>query len=248
MNSILRIIPNQLFKMNTFMISNFLHFYTQAFSIMSTFKFKKTRNILSVLSLLGLMAASSAVFAESPITSASAPAPVMGRALNPAKSLRQMQIHKLPALGLSIWTEDQPEWIVKLDQTPGKRPSFQVQSPEFYHPPTAMIYTSFRGEKVSTEGFPAMAKTAIQYASLNFGLKMDKARTIPVKAATYGVLKGFEGDFVGFANGTELDVKVFIAQEPGKFPIALNIYTVKGKMSNLSEVIRRGWGNVSYLE
>ena len=44
-----------------------------------------------------------------------------------------------------------------------------------------------------------------------------------------------------------MDVKIFVGQANGKFPVALSIYTLEGKMVHLAEVVRHTWGNLAYL-
>jgi hypothetical protein len=160
--------------------------------------------------------------------------------------LREMQIHKVPELGLIIWVENQPPWEAELSHASG-HPSFIVQSPDQYHPPTVMTYASWPHEHVPDVQLAQVANTAIQRASQNFGLNLGQARAVSRSAAQYGVLSGFEGQFVGRVQGVAMDVKVFVGQTSGRFPVALSLYTLKGKMGHLGEVLRRSWGQLAYL-
>ncbi|WP_114970021.1 hypothetical protein [Rhodoferax ferrireducens] len=162
------------------------------------------------------------------------------------RPLREMQIHKVPELGLAIWVENQPPWEAELSQTSG-HPSFIVQSPDHHHPPVVMTYASWPQERVSDAQLPPVASSAIQRASQNFGLNLAQARTVSRSAAQYGVLSGFEGQFVGRVQGIAMDVRVFVGQTSGRFPVALSIYTLEGKMGHLGEVLRRSWGQLAYL-
>lgn len=162
-----------------------------------------------------------------------------------SRALREMRIHKVPELGLVIWTENQPTWEATLSQING-RPSFIVQSPDNNHPPAVMTYGSWPQERVPADQFDTMAQVAIQRASQNFGFNIAQARNIKTKPLTYGTLQGVEGNFVGRVEGVEMDVKVFVGQQAGQFPVALSIYTLKGKMPHLVEVVRRAWTKLSY--
>jgi hypothetical protein len=164
----------------------------------------------------------------------------------PAAALREMQIHKVPELGLSIWVENQPAWPAQL-QTGGGHPSFVVQSPDNYHSPAVMMYSSWPKQQVTDAQMRVVANTAIQTASQNFGLDAGRARAIRQVEATHGVLKGMEGQFVGRQEGQAIDVRIFVGHSSGRFPVALTVYTLEGKMGNLSEVVRRAWGKVAYL-
>lgn len=161
-------------------------------------------------------------------------------------ALREMQIHKVPELGLAIWVENQPPWETELSRERGW-PIFVAQSPANYHPPAVMTCSSWPAERVASEHVATQARAAIQRAAQNFGLLLSVARTLPVRPARHGVLEGFESEFQGKAQGTAMDVRVFVGQQAGRFPVALSLYTLQGKMPNLNEVVRRSWGNVTYL-
>jgi hypothetical protein len=163
-----------------------------------------------------------------------------------SRDLREMQIRKVPELGLEIWVENQPAWEENLTEDQG-RPIFTTQSPDDYHPPTAMTFSAWPKERVPDAQMPTLALTAIRGAAMNFGLNAAQARSIAVLPAQHGALQGAEGDFAGFAQGVDMDVKVFVGQQSGHYPVALSIYTLKGKMPHLAEVVRRCWGNLTYL-
>lgn len=162
------------------------------------------------------------------------------------RDLRQMQVHKVSELGLTIWVENLPPWDTQLSSATG-RPTFVAQSPEGYHPPAVMTYTSFQKEKVDMTNLGGMASSAIQRASQNFGLSIAQARNLDIINVQYGKLSGFESTFKGLSNGVPMDVVVFVGQAPDRFPVALSVYTMRGKMGSLSEQRRRAWGKLDYI-
>lgn len=163
-----------------------------------------------------------------------------------AAPLREMQIHHVPELGLQIWVENQPAWEAALSDTNG-HPSFVVQSPATYHPPSVITYASWPKLSVTPEMLLGVASSAIRRASENFGLNLGQSRGISIHAANYGALQGYEADFVGQAQRVPMDVKIFVGQSAGKFPVVLCIYTLEGKMMQLKDVIRRSWQRVTYI-
>lgn len=164
----------------------------------------------------------------------------------PTAPLREMQIHNIPELGLQIWVENQPAWEAVLSNTNG-HPSFIVQSPTTYHPPAVITYASWPKLSVTSDMLPGVASAAIRRASENFGLNRGQSRGIAIHATGYGELKGYEADFVGRAQRVPMDVKIFVGQTAGKYPVVLCIYTLEGKMTQLNEVIRRSWQRVKYI-
>ncbi|MFT5591189.1 MAG: hypothetical protein ACI9ZF_003385 [Bradyrhizobium sp.] len=162
-------------------------------------------------------------------------------------ALREMQIHKVPELGLEIWVENQPAWEAKLTDVSG-HPTFVAQSPSTYHPPTVMTYASWRKLLVTPNMLPDVAASAIRQASQYFELDPGRSRMLAIKPASHGALQGFETNFAGKAEGVAMDVKIFVGQAPGQFPVALTVYTLQGKMAHLEECIRRGWGRLNYGE
>jgi hypothetical protein len=165
---------------------------------------------------------------------------------NSARALRQMQIHRLNELGLEVWVENQPVWSTQLTEN-GGHPGFVAHSPDAYHPPTVMSYGSWPAQRVPDELVTIVASSAIQRASANFGLNAGEARAIVPVAARHGELNGFEASFIGKVGARPMDVKIFVGQAPGKFPVVMSIYTLQGKLHLLDEVLRRAWGKVRYL-
>lgn len=162
------------------------------------------------------------------------------------RALREMQIYKVKELGLQIWVENQPPWSAQLSTETG-HPTFVAESPDNYHPPTVMTFASWPKERPSVQAMSDVATSAIRRASQNFGLNVRQARAIQPQPATYGVLQGYEASFYGVANGVGMDVMVFVGQAPGKFPVALTMYTLRGKIGSLAEQRRRSWTMLKYL-
>lgn len=174
-------------------------------------------------------------------------APSLGAPVQGKRELREMQVHKVPQLGLAVWVENQPPWETELSDQPG-RPVFVAQSPAGYHPPTVMTYVAFPQERVADGSIQGTALSAIRRASLNFGLSEGQSRSINPGPAIYGVLRGYEAVFIGPAHGELVDVQIFVGQETGRFPVVLTIYTMRDKLPNLVEQRRRAWSKLSYLE
>jgi hypothetical protein len=159
---------------------------------------------------------------------------------------RPMKVHQLPELGLEVWTEYDPLWITEI-RYHGRKPVFMAQTPPLVYPPAAMSVVSFPGMSVTSEEMEEVARTAIQTGAKNYKVFEEIISQLKLIKATYGVLTGYESDFSGLAQGDEVDVKVFVGHQPGKGPVMLQIYTLKGKLPHVSEQIRRSWNNVSYL-
>jgi hypothetical protein len=193
---------------------------------------ERTRVRMLGCAVLGAMLAASGI-------AATAPAARTG-----AAALREMQVYKLHELGLEVWVENQPPWTTTLSMQAG-HPTFVAQSPDNYHPPAVMTFASW--PQARTADMRDVALTAIRRASRNFGLNLGQARGIQVLPASYGVLQGYEALFDGSADGTAMDVIIFVGQAPGKFPVALTIYTMRGKMDSLAEQRRRSWTKLAYL-
>jgi hypothetical protein len=87
----------------------------------------------------------------------------------------------------------------------------------------------------------------LQQAARNYGLSDAEISVIPLNPATYGELKGYEAEFPAVADSVPVDVRVFFGHEPGKPVVAMQVYTLRGKMPHLAEQIRRSWSHVAYL-
>jgi len=162
------------------------------------------------------------------------------------RAKRPMTVHKLEELGLEIWTEGEPEWETELLHY-GKKAVFTAQSPVLYYPPAAMSYASFPGMEVDSQELQEVALSAIQQSGRNYQLSAESVEQIAPVAVTYSELTGYEATFSGRAHEEDVDVKVFVGHKPGKGPVVMQGYTLKGKLPHISEQIRRAWENVTYL-
>lgn len=159
-----------------------------------------------------------------------------------------MLVHEIRQLGIAVWTDAQPEWETSLQRgRGGGPPTFVVESPDDHQPPAVMTITAWRKERVPAEHLQTMAVTAIRTASGNYGVSKARALAIDVQPQAWGGLSGYQGVFTGRAQGTRMDVKVFVGQQDGKYPVVAQIYTLAGKMKEFDEIIRRCWSNINYL-
>jgi hypothetical protein len=160
---------------------------------------------------------------------------------------RPMVVHKLAELGLEIWTEGNPVWDTELGRQPGEpRPIFSAETPGQAYPPAGMTW-AVPGISAQAEELPQVARGALRQAARNYGLGDDVIRSIALKPAKYGELQGFEAEFPAVADDVPVDVRVFFGHQPGKPLVAMQVFTLRGKLRHLSEQIRRSWGNVRYL-
>lgn len=184
-----------------------------------------------------------ALAAFSGLARAGVPIDAQGR----PRALREMWRRPTPELGLDIWIENQPAWMAELVSVNGQT-QLAVQSPDFYHPPAAIVYASWPEQRVAQgEPLRGVADAAIRRASQNFGLNKFRSRQIDIVPAARGALKGYAGDFVGRVEGVDMDVTVFVGQAPGRFPVSVTVYTLQGKMPLLSEALRRSFAKFGYL-
>lgn len=194
-----------------------------------------------ICSGVAVLCGTGAVFAQT-----STKSPRIARYISGDRSLREMQIHHIKEMGLEIWIENQPPWTTGVQKQNG-RSLFTAQSPDRYHPPSAMTFSGWNDKVVSEGELPGVARSAIVHGAQNFGVSAGEARALAVLPANHGVLQGLEARFSGEAQDLLMDVQIFVGQAPGKFPVALTVYTLKDKMVHLEDVIRRSWSNVQYL-
>lgn len=161
---------------------------------------------------------------------------------------RQMTVHKVVEIGLEIWTEANPPWDTALSREPGApRPVFSAETPGQTYPPAGMTF-AVPGITASDAEFRQIALGALRQAASNYGLAEVDVRKIALEPATYGQLSGFEAEFPASQQDVEVDVRVFFGHQPGKPVVAMQVFTLRGKLPHLSEQIRRSWGNVRYLK
>ena len=160
------------------------------------------------------------------------------------RAKRAMEIHSVPEIGLKVWVENEPPWEAKLARR-GTVIQYVVESPDQYHPPTALIYGIYTGVTGDYRDLRTVAETAVRTAANGYGVRQSE--NLQVRAAGYGTLSGYETQFTGRLNGEPVEVRLFIGGEPGKPLVLAQAITQPGKLVHLSEVLRRAWSNLSYL-
>ncbi len=160
---------------------------------------------------------------------------------------RPMLIHKLPELGLQIWTEMTPEWLVETTSHKN-RSVFTAQTPVASYPPAAFTFSSFAEMRIDDTELRDIAVDVMSAALKNYHSEDFVIATEALTPATYGVLTGYELKFRGNANGELVEVAVFLGQSPNEFPVLLQAYTLAGKLDAIAENMRRSWTSVRYLK
>ena len=160
------------------------------------------------------------------------------------RALRAMEVHTVPEIGLKVWVEKDPLWEAALARR-GTRVQYVVESPDHYHPPSALIYSLYKGVTGDYRGLRTLAETAVRTAAAGYGVQ--NSENLQVRAARYGVLNGYEADFTGRLDGEPVEVRLFIGGEKGKPLVTAQAITQPGKLVHLAEVLRRAWSNLSYL-
>lgn len=166
-------------------------------------------------------------------------------AAKPIPAKRPMIIHKVQALGLEIWTEAEPEWVVSTARKNGQT-TFSAETPALTAPPAGMSWTSNPGIRFTAAEIREGARGAIRQAALNYRVPANQA--LDLRAAQYGDLTGYEADFPASAYGTPVDVRVFCGHQPGKPAVVMHAFTLRGKLPHIAEHMRRSWTHVRYLQ
>jgi len=161
-----------------------------------------------------------------------------------ARAGRPMIIHRLPALGLEIWTEQDPEWETHLSQRAGAA-IFTAETPALTYPPAHMSWTTLPQLKFNERDFEAGAKGALHQAAANHHIQAPTQ--IPVTHQQYGDLTGYETIFEARSENIPIEVRMFCGHRPGHPPVLMQLTTLKHKSTHLAEHIRRSWNNVRYL-
>ena len=157
---------------------------------------------------------------------------------------RPMVIHKVTALGLEIWTEANPEWEARLEFR-NSQPVFIAETPALSTPPAGMSWAANPGIEFSAGEMSDGARGAMQQAAWNYG-SQDWNR-LELRPASYGDLAGYETFFPGVAYGMPVDVRMFCGHQPGKRAVVMHAFTLRGKLGQISEHVRRSWTHVRYL-
>ncbi len=159
---------------------------------------------------------------------------------------RTMRSYKELDMGIQIWTEHEPAWIVEKKYL-GRRPVFLTQSPPNAYPPASMSIISYANMTGGSEAFEEYTEIALKQGLRNFGIAPESAVNIERVPAAYGDLSGIELNFGATIYGAAADVKLFIGHGKSRGPVMLQLYTLPGKMSHLGDHIKRSWSNIRYL-
>ncbi len=156
---------------------------------------------------------------------------------------RPMIIHRLSAMNLEIWTEQDPEWETRLSQS-AHALTFTAETPALAYPPTHMSWTispqlTFKPDELETATLGVLHQMAIHY------------RTLPpnqISEARYGELTGYEATFQAEPKNIPIEVRVFCGHREGMPMVVMQVVTLKGKLAHVAEHVRRSWTHVRYLD
>lgn len=157
---------------------------------------------------------------------------------------RPMIIHRLPTLGLEIWTEQDPEWETHLSDRAGAA-TFIAETPALTYPPAQMSWTTLPQLRFDPRDLQAGAEGALHQVAANHHLQAPTQ--IPITSRQYGDLIGYETTFAARSHNIPIEVRAFCGHRPGKQPVLMQVTTLKNKTAHLAEHIRRSWNNVRYL-
>ena len=149
-------------------------------------------------------------------------------------------------MGLERWTEHHPLWYVERRYI-GSKPVFLAQSPPKVYPPASMSVISYANQLSNDADFKTVAINAFHDGFSHYSVPEIERVDIYPQPKQYGELEGFEVNFNATVHGLRADVKIFIGSKEDKGPVLLQLYTLEGKMSHLSEQIRRSWTNIRHL-
>jgi hypothetical protein len=156
---------------------------------------------------------------------------------------RPMIIHRLPALGLEIWTEQDPEWETHLSEG-NTAATFVAETPALTYPPALMSWTTLPQLRFNTRDLEASAKGALDQLATNHHAQ-PPAR---ITRQQYGDLTGYEATFEAHSQNIPIEVRAFCGHRPGHAPVLMQVTTLKNKSAHLAEHIRRSWTHVRYLQ
>jgi len=161
------------------------------------------------------------------------------------RAKRPMSVFHAHALGLEVWVEQQPAWTVT-EFSEHAQSVLLASTPPHYYPPATLSYATLHLPRARTAKLAELARGMIDGAARRFGVQ--EPGSIALTPARYNNIPGYEATFVGSAEGARYDVKVFVGRQPGRSPIALEAYTLEGKLPALNEALRRAWSHVRYME
>ena len=157
---------------------------------------------------------------------------------------RPMIIHRLPTLGLEIWTEQDPEWETQLSTRSGAA-TFTAETPALTYPPAQMSWTTLPQLRFDTRDLKTGAEGALHQVAANHHLRAPTK--IPITRQQYGELMGYETIFEATSQNIPIEVRAFCGHTPGKQPVLMQLTTLKHKSAHLAQHVRRSWNNVRYL-
>lgn len=157
---------------------------------------------------------------------------------------RPMIIHRLPELGLEIWTEQDPEWDTHLSTRSGAA-TFIAETPALTYPPAQMSWTTLPQLRFDPRELKAGAEGALHQLAANH--QLQSPTQIPITSQQYGDLIGYETVFEARSQNIPIEVRAFCGHSPGRQPVLMQLTTLKNKSGHLAEHIRRSWNNVRYL-
>jgi hypothetical protein len=157
---------------------------------------------------------------------------------------RPMIIHRLPALGLEIWTEQDPEWETHLSERSGAA-TFVAETPALTYPPAQMSWTTLPQLRFDPGDLQSGAEGALHQLAANH--QVQAPTQVPITRQQYGDLIGYETLFEARSENIPIEVRAFCGHRPGKQPVLMQVTTLKNKSAHLAEHIRRSWTNVRYL-
>lgn len=192
--------------------------------------FRRTRHWVSLTAtttifLLGLMAAQSTASAAT-------------------RTGRPMIVHRLPSLGLEIWTEQDPEWETHLTERTNAA-TFIAETPALSYPPAQMSWTTLPQLRFDPQDLEAGAQGALHQVAASHHVRAPTQ--IPITRQQYGDLIGYETTFEAESQSVPVEVRAFCGHRPGKHPVLMQVTTLKNKSAHLAEPIRRSWTHVRYL-
>lgn len=156
---------------------------------------------------------------------------------------RPMIIHRLPALNLEIWTEQDPQWETYLHETAGAA-TFVAEPPALTYPPAHMSWTTLPQLRFHQGELESATRGVLHQMAINYGAKPPKH----LKPKKYGDLTGYEATFAAQSEGLPIDVHLFCGHREGKPAVVMQVVTLRDKLPHLSEQIRRSWANLHYLD
>lgn len=157
---------------------------------------------------------------------------------------RPMIIHRLPALGLEIWTEQDPEWETHLSKRSGVA-TFVAETPALTYPPAHMSWTTLPQLRFAADDLEDGARGALHQIAANHHVR--EPTQISIKSRRYGELIGYEAVFEARSQNIPIEVRAFCGHQPGRQPVLMQLTTLKNKAAHLAEHIRRSWNNTRYL-